>query len=162
MALRGGKILEKLPKTITDQISNNFVRKSYAFNNSKNLYYGNIKIVTYPLSDLSIDENCGHIFLSRIPLEVYFRENNILVKVDDNDIIYGYENLRKFIKNENSSIGQLWFKDSKDKYNDYIYEIEFSEELDLLLKGICVFGRNFIDIDNFNAWKRKEFKEVHS
>lgn len=98
---------------------------------------------------------------SSVPLKIIFSPENIIIEIDNEMHIYDYASLRKFSKTPDGKYAQLWFKDINDIYNDFVYDIEYTQELDLIIKGICVFGSHFIDIDDFNAWHRKDFKELY-
>lgn len=154
-------MIDKLPLLLTNELIGKKSSGSYCFQNNEKLWYGNIKIVTQPLSEFNIDKDCGYIKKSHVPLGLFFSDEGIIVNVDNESHLYDYKDLRKFTISSDTKYAQLWFQDKQDRYNDYVYDIEHSEELELIIKGICIFGKHFINIDKFNAWERKKFENTY-
>jgi hypothetical protein len=154
-------MIDNLPILIKNELEQYFDGEGYGFSNKNNLWYGEIKIVSEPLSNLDNSEKYGHAKQSYTPLKINFLPTIISIEVDNQKFEYEYNSLRIFTQVANTNFAQLWFKNPKDKYSDFIYDIELSPELELLIKGICVFGKHFISIDKFNAWERISFEETY-
>jgi hypothetical protein len=154
-------MIDNLPILIKNGLKQYFDGEGYGFSNKKNLSYGEMRIIDESLSNAEGRERHLLVQQSYTPLKINFLPTIISIEVDNKKFEYEYDSLRIFTQVAGTNFAQLWFKNPKDKYSDFIYDIELSPELELLIKGICVFGKHFISIDKFNAWERMSFEDTY-